>query len=103
MTVISHGLRRATARLAKIRVRSGCWVASYDEHSAMRDRFHWARLLSFLTGLVNQELLLRNEYIPGCAGLNRHGSEDERALRERSSNPLGPEFCTGRCEMSSEA
>jgi len=30
---------------------------------AMRDRFHWVRLLSFLTGLVNQELLLRNEYL----------------------------------------
>ena len=28
----------------------------------MRDRFHWARLLSIVTGLVNQELLLRNEY-----------------------------------------
>ena len=29
----------------------------------MRERFHWARLLSFVTGLVNQELLLRNEYL----------------------------------------
>src|SRR5215469_4659355 len=29
----------------------------------MRDRFHWARILSFVTGLVNQELLLRNEYL----------------------------------------
>ena len=29
----------------------------------MRDRFHWARLLSFVTGLVNQKLLLRNEYL----------------------------------------
>jgi putative transposase len=29
----------------------------------MRDGFHWARLLSFVTGLVNQELLLRNEYL----------------------------------------
>ena len=28
----------------------------------MRDQFHWARLLAFVTGLVNQELLLRNEY-----------------------------------------
>jgi putative transposase len=35
----------------------------YDERSAMRDRFHWARLLAFVTGLVNQELLLRNEYL----------------------------------------
>src|SRR5580700_1370770 len=38
-----------------------------------------------------------------CAGMNRHGVEDERASRERSSDPLGPEFCTGRCEVSSEA
>ena len=29
----------------------------------MTDRFHWARLLAFVTGLVNQELLLRNEYL----------------------------------------
>jgi putative transposase len=29
----------------------------------MRDRFRWARLLAFVTGLVNQELLLRNEYL----------------------------------------
>ena len=38
-----------------------------------------------------------------CAGINRHGVEDERALRERISDPLGPEFCTGRREVSSEA
>ena len=25
--------------------------------------FHWAHLLAFVTGLVNQELLLRNEYL----------------------------------------
>src|SRR6516225_1542895 len=29
----------------------------------MSDRFQWARLLSFVTGLVNQELLLRNKYL----------------------------------------
>ena len=29
----------------------------------MRDRLHWARLLAFVTGLVHQELLLRNEYL----------------------------------------
>ena len=29
----------------------------------MRDRFHWTHLLAFVTGLVNQELLLRNEYL----------------------------------------
>ena len=39
---------------------TGC---RYDEPSTMRDRFHCARLLAFVTGLVNQELLLRNEYL----------------------------------------
>ena len=29
----------------------------------MHDQFHWARILAFVTGLVNQELLLRNEYL----------------------------------------
>jgi putative transposase len=29
----------------------------------MRDSFHWARLLAFVTGLVNEELLLKNEYL----------------------------------------
>jgi hypothetical protein len=29
----------------------------------MRDRFDWARLLAFVTGLANQDLLLRNEYL----------------------------------------
>jgi len=28
----------------------------------MRDRFHWARLLAYMMGLVSEELLLRNEY-----------------------------------------
>ena len=35
----------------------------YDGRSTMRDRFHWARLLAFVTGLVNQDLLLRSEYL----------------------------------------
>jgi putative transposase len=29
----------------------------------MNDRFQWARILAFVTGLVNQELWLRNEYL----------------------------------------
>ena len=29
----------------------------------MSDRFQWARFVAFVTGLVNQELLLRNEYL----------------------------------------
>ena len=32
-------------------------------------------------------------YLLECAGINRHGAEDVRALRERSSEPHGLEFC----------
>ena len=34
-----------------------------------------------------------------CAGLNRHEAGNESVLLERSSEPLGPEFCvyTARC------
>jgi putative transposase len=35
----------------------------YDGRSTMRDRFNWAHLLAFVTGLVNQDLLLRNQYL----------------------------------------
>ena len=38
-----------------------------------------------------------------CAGINRHEVEDERALRERNSEPLGPEFCVECREARSEA
>ena len=38
-----------------------------------------------------------------CAGLNRHEVEDERALRERNSDPLGLESCAGYREVHSEA
>jgi hypothetical protein len=38
-----------------------------------------------------------------CAGLNRHEAEDERASRERSSDPLGLESCAGYREVFSEA
>ena len=38
-----------------------------------------------------------------CAGLNRHEAEEEEALRERTSDPLGPEFCAGHREVHGEA
>src|SRR5215469_14952561 len=44
----------------------------------MSDRFHWARLLAFVTSLVNQELLLRNEYL----------AAENRFLRARLPNRL---------------
>jgi hypothetical protein len=53
----------------------------------MRDGFHWARLLGFVTGLVNQELLLRNEYL----------SAENRILRTHLPTRLrlsDPERCS---------
>ena len=38
-----------------------------------------------------------------CAGINRQEAEDEKFSRERSSDPLGPEFCAVRREARSEA
>lgn len=29
----------------------------------MKKEYNWARLLAYVTGLVNQELLLQNEYL----------------------------------------
>ena len=56
----------------------GACAGSYHELSAMCDRFNWARLLAFVTGLVNQELLLRNEYL----------AAENRILRARLSSRL---------------
>jgi hypothetical protein len=58
----------------------------YDEPSAMRDRFQSARFLTFVAGLVNQELLLRNEYL---AAENRilRTSRPGSACRMRSGAP----------------
>jgi hypothetical protein len=39
----------------------------------------------------------------GCAGINRHEAGNERFLRERSSEPLGPEFCAVYREVHGEA
>ena len=53
----------------------------------MRDRFSWARLLVFVTGLVNQELLLKNEYL----------AAENRILRAHRPTRLrlsDPERCT---------
>jgi putative transposase len=53
----------------------------------MRDTIPWARLLAFVTGLVNQELLLQNEYL----------AAENRILRVRLPSRLqlsDPERCT---------
>jgi hypothetical protein len=61
-----------------------------DARYARESESPWARLLAYVAGRINQELLLRMKYLG--VPVNRHGSEDARASRERSSNPLGPEF-----------
>jgi hypothetical protein len=38
-----------------------------------------------------------------CAGINRHEAGNGRVLRERSSEPLGLEFCVTHREVFSEA
>ncbi len=38
-----------------------------------------------------------------CAGINRHGVENARVLRERTSDSPGPEFCAAHREVHSEA
>jgi photosystem II stability/assembly factor-like uncharacterized protein len=38
-----------------------------------------------------------------CAGINRHEAGNGRVLRERSSEPLGPEFCVAHREVFGEA
>ena len=53
----------------------------------MSDSSHWARLLAFVTGLVNQELLLQNEYLVA----------ENRILRAHLPSRLrlsDPERCT---------
>jgi hypothetical protein len=45
----------------------------------MCDIINWARLLAFVTGLVNQELLLQNEYLV----------EEDRILKAQSLVPPG--------------
>ena len=53
----------------------------------MRDSINWARLLAFVTGLVNQELLLQNEYL----------AAENRILRAHLRSRLqlsDPERCT---------
>src|SRR5450755_3514275 len=57
---------------------------------------------------VNYSFALATTISPGqhvrcsncrCAGISRRGVEDEKALRERNSKPLGPEFCAEHREV----
>ena len=37
-----------------------------------------------------------------CAGLNRYEAEDESSVWERSSDPLGPEFCAATARYTAK-
>jgi len=63
-----------------------------------------ARMLGVLLLRVNAHAKIVDEIRPlQCAGLNRHEAEEEESSRERTSDPLGPEFCVGHREMHGEA
>ena len=47
--------------------------------------------VAFTTGVVGRQITVETSPLQ-CAGLNRHEAEEEEALRERISDPLGPEF-----------
>jgi hypothetical protein len=57
----------------------------YDGRSTMRDRFDWARPLAFVTGLVKQDLLLRNEYLIAENRILR----GHLSMRLRLADPVG--------------
>jgi len=54
--------------------------------------------------MLMRKLGLRLEKEPlQCAGINRHEVGNERVLRGRISDPLGPEFCVMHREVHCEA
>jgi len=65
-----------------------CWVPTFPHSFTMP-----TALPSQLCRPRRARNLLQNRDF--SAGLNRHVVEDERALRERNSDPLGPEFWVG--------
>ena len=56
-----------------------------------------------VTSIFLAEIVAGDKSRLQCAGVNRHEVEDERALRERSSDPLGPESCADSRQGVSEA
>jgi REP-associated tyrosine transposase len=68
-----------------------------------------SRVMQAIKGKTSNQLLrefraLNKEFWGRqCAGINRHGEGDERALRRRVSNPPGPESCAGFRKGTGEA
>ena len=68
----------------------------------------WVETIAlFTTGLYAKSSLIPSRIDEirrlQCAGMNRREAGEEETPRERSSDPLGPEFCVGYLEVHSEA
>ena len=57
--------------------------------------------ISWGKALTTPRMLMKKRSL--CAGINRQEAEDEKSSRERSSEPLGPEFCAVGREACREA
>jgi hypothetical protein len=66
-------------------------IMAYDSYAKAYVSYYASSvgLVGTGTGSVNGKW----GYVLECAGINRHGVGDERALRVRASDPLDPEFC----------
>src|SRR5438128_12533720 len=66
-------------------------VTTYNDHVRFLSPEPWLVSATKVYSGVGADIVMESLQ---CAGINRHEVEDERALRERSSDPLGPESCT---------
>jgi len=81
----------------------GCGVPMSEEiPGAVRCPECRRNIVSFIRALlelhphatIRRPILIDGETSPlQCAGINRHEAENAKFLRERISDPLGPEFC----------
>src|ERR1035437_6705448 len=82
----------APCRLDAARVAG--WTGKADRSSLQH--------LVFVDGLEADEFPAEKKSLQ-CAGINRHEVGNERVLRGRIRDPLGPEFCVMHREMYCEA
>src|ERR1019366_10651583 len=82
-------------------------TAIVNRHGSTAIIGYWLRLRAALWrqpwGHYGINTLLSQKSRFQCAGLNRHEAENAKFLRERISDPLGPEFCVGYREVHGEA
>src|SRR5438094_4919999 len=84
---IAHGGK--TARTTSGYIRVAFWEAKPGRGDNGEEIFKKYIQPDLDAGVADGSVLMYK-----CAGINRSEAEDERALRERSSDPLGLEFCT---------